>query len=61
MSVVYLRPYLCGLLGVDGSHVLVVFERVLSVLLLRTDILLQQAEHLTSLLAVKVFFITPAL
>lgn len=37
---VYLRSYLGGLLGVDGSHVLIVFERVLSVLLLCTHVLL---------------------
>lgn len=42
---------MCSLLGVDGSHVLIVLERVLSVLLLRTDVLLQQAEQLTSLVA----------
>lgn len=48
---VYLWSYLCRLLWVDGSHMLIVFECVLSVLLLRTDVLLQQAQHLTSLVA----------
>lgn len=36
----YLRSYLSSLLGVDGSHMLIMFERVLSVLLLCTDVLL---------------------
>lgn len=36
---VYLGSYLYSLLGVDGSHVLIVLERVLPVLLLRTDVL----------------------
>ena len=45
----YLGSDLCGLLGIDCADVLVVFERVLPVLLLCTDILLQEAQHLTSL------------
>lgn len=45
----YLRTDLRGLLGVDGPHVLVVFHRVLSVLLLCTHVLLQQVQHLAGL------------
>lgn len=45
----YLRSDLCSLLGIDCAHMLVVFQRVLPVLLLCTDILLQQAQHLTCL------------
>lgn len=48
-EVKYLRSDLGGLLWVDCVDVLVVFERVLPVLLLCTDVLLQQAQHLTSL------------
>lgn len=45
----HLRTDLRGLLGVDGPHVLVVFHCVLSVLLLCTHVLLQQAQHLAGL------------
>lgn len=45
----YLRTDLCGLLGVDGPHVLVVFHRVLPVLLLCAHVLLQQVQHLAGL------------
>lgn len=48
-EVEYLRSDLCSLLGIDCAHMLVVLQRVLPVLLLCTDILLQQAQHLTCL------------
>lgn len=41
----YLRANLSRLLGVDHAHVLEVFERVLSVLLLGPHVFLQQTEH----------------
>lgn len=48
----YLRSDLRSLLGVNCADVFIMFQCVLPVLLLCTDILLQQAQHLTSLLAV---------
>lgn len=49
VSVTHLRPNLCSLLWVHSAHMLVVFHCVLSVLLLCSDILLQQAQHLSGL------------
>lgn len=46
----HLRSDLGGLLGIDCADVFVVFQRVLPVLLLCTDVLLQQAQHLSGLL-----------
>lgn len=46
----HLGTDLRGLLGVDGPHVLVVFHRVLTVLLLRAHVLLEQVQHLAGLL-----------
>ncbi|KAF3843120.1 hypothetical protein F7725_001969 [Dissostichus mawsoni] len=43
------RPDLCSFLGIDCADMLVMFQRVLPVLLLGTDVLLQQGQHLTSL------------
>ncbi len=45
----YLRSDLCSLLGIDGANMFVMFQRVLPVFLLCTDVLLQQAQHLSSL------------
>ncbi|TNN63653.1 hypothetical protein EYF80_026189 [Liparis tanakae] len=48
-EVEHLRSDLRSLLGIDGADVFVMFQRVLPVLLLCTDVLLQQAQHLASL------------
>lgn len=45
----YLRSDLRSLRGIDHAHVLVVFERVLPLLLLCTDILLEEDQHLPCL------------
>lgn len=45
----YLSSDLRGLLGIDRAHVLVEFERVLPLLLLCTDILLEEGQHLPRL------------
>lgn len=45
----HLRADLSSLLWVDGADVFVVFQCVLPVLLFCTDILLQQAQHLSGL------------
>lgn len=45
----YLGSDLCSLLWVDCADVLVMFQCVLPVLLLCTDVLLQQTQHLTGL------------
>lgn len=45
----YLRSDLCSLLGIDCADMFVMLQRVLPVLLLCTDVLLQQGQHLSSL------------
>ena len=57
-EVEYLRSDLCGLFGIDCADVLIMFQRVLSVLLLCTHILLQQTQHLTGLVVTALYGFT---
>lgn len=45
----HLGPDLCSFLGVHHAHVFEMLKGVLSVFLLRTDILLQHVEHMMRL------------
>lgn len=54
----YLRTDLSGLLGIDRADVLVMLQCVLPVLLLCTDVFLQQAQNLTGLMVAQGYVIS---